>query len=64
MENRNYASLKSWNLLLGLSGDWAKNVTVDIIGGVGSATIILPEKVGVLVKVERGIGKTNLELRE
>ena len=44
-----------------LSGDWANNVTVDIIGGVGSATIILPEKVGVLVKVERGIGEINAD---
>ncbi len=42
-----------------LSGDWAKNMKVDIIGGVGSATIVLPKKVGVLVKIEKGIGKIN-----
>ena len=46
---------------MNLSGDWEKNVTVDIIGGIGSATIILPRKVGVLVKVERGIGEINAD---
>ena len=39
-----------------LTGDWEHDVQVDIQGGVGSTHLILPENVGVRVKVDKGIG--------
>jgi len=59
--NKVTVKMGAGELDLDLSGDWARNLTVDIIGGIGSASIILPEKVGVLVKIERGIGKINAD---
>ncbi len=46
-------------LKLDLSGERAQNLDVNIDGGVGSATIYLPEDIGVRVHVNGGIGSVN-----
>lgn len=42
-----------------LTGDWKKDLEVDIKGGVGNAVILLPEDVGVRVHATGGIGSIN-----
>jgi hypothetical protein len=42
-----------------LSGPRATSFGVDINGGVGSGTVILPSEVGVRVRVEKGLGSVN-----
>jgi hypothetical protein len=44
-----------------LTGDRKRNITADIQGGVGSATIRLPKDVGVQVRAEGGIGSVDTE---
>lgn len=44
-----------------LSGDWKKDVIVDVNGGVGSNNMILPRNIGVVVNVTKGIGKISTE---
>jgi hypothetical protein len=44
-----------------LTGDRKRNLTADIQGGVGSATIRLPKDVGVQVRAEGGIGSVDTE---
>lgn len=39
-----------------LTGNWEHDVAVDIQGGVGRTLLILPEDVGVRVKVDKGLG--------
>jgi predicted membrane protein len=46
-------------LKLDISGERGKDLNVDIDGGVGSATIYLPEEIGVRVRVNGGIGSVN-----
>src|SRR5690554_1303845 len=46
---------------LNLEGDWKEDVNVSIGGGVGSATIILPKNIGVIIEVEGGIGTVNAD---
>lgn len=57
------ASLTEMDLDLGagevtvdLTGDWEHDVTVSIQGGVGRTHLLLPENIGVRVKVDKGIG--------
>ncbi|MCK5823100.1 MAG: hypothetical protein KAG95_03790 [Bacteroidales bacterium] len=49
------------DLTLDLSGDWDHNLFADIEGGIGKLTLILPEKVGVKVKIEKGITDVNVD---
>jgi predicted membrane protein len=42
-----------------LTGDWKNNVTARIRGGVGKATVRLPQDLGVRVHAEGGIGAIN-----
>lgn len=42
-----------------LSGDWKNDLTAQIKGGVGKATVRLPRDVGVHVKAEGGLGAIN-----
>jgi hypothetical protein len=44
-----------------LTGDRKRNLTADIQGGVGSATIRLPKGVGVQVRAQGGIGSIDTE---
>jgi hypothetical protein len=44
------------NFNVDLTGDRKRNLTADIQGGVGNATILLPNNVGVLVHASGGIG--------
>ncbi len=46
-------------LELDISGERDQDLNVDIDGGVGSATIYLPEEIGVRVHVNGGIGSVN-----
>lgn len=46
-------------MTLDLTGDWKKDLQADIQGGVGTATIRLPKKVGVVVNASGGIGSVN-----
>lgn len=46
-------------LKLDLSGGRGQDLNVDIDGGVGSATIILPDEIGVRVHVNGGIGSVH-----
>ncbi|HNT76966.1 MAG TPA: toast rack family protein [Anaerolineae bacterium] len=39
-----------------LTGDWEHDVNVSIQGGVGQMRLVLPEAIGVRVKVDKGIG--------
>jgi len=43
--------------LVDLVGDWKKDLKATIRGGVGKATVRLPEEVGVRVKARGGIGE-------
>lgn len=43
-------------MTLDLTGDWSNDVDVNIKGGIGSATIRVPEDIGVRVKADAGIG--------
>lgn len=43
-------------LTLDLTGRWEDDVDVTIQGGVGNITLLLPEDIGVQVKVTKGIG--------
>jgi hypothetical protein len=43
-------------MTLDLTGEWSSDVDVNIDGGIGSATIRVPEDVGVRVKADAGIG--------
>ena len=49
------------DLTLDLSGDWNHNLFADIEGGIGKLTLILPEKVGVKAKIEKGITDVNVD---
>jgi hypothetical protein len=42
-----------------LTGDWKRDIDADIQGGVGAATIRLPNNVGVRVHAAGGIGSIN-----
>ena len=42
-----------------ISGRYTHNIDVEIDGGVGSATVILPEEIGVRVDVDGGIGSVD-----
>jgi hypothetical protein len=44
-----------------LTGDRKRNLTADIQGGVGSATIRLPKDLGVQVRAQGGIGSIDTE---
>jgi predicted membrane protein len=44
---------------LDLTGDWKKNLSVNIQGGVGNAHIRLPKNVGVEASVSGGIGSVD-----
>jgi hypothetical protein len=43
-------------LTLDLTGEWQNDLDVNIDGGIGSATVRVPEEVGVRVKADAGIG--------
>jgi hypothetical protein len=43
-----------------LSGDWDESFDVDIKGGVGRTTILLPRDVGVRANTQTGIGSVNV----
>ncbi len=43
-----------------LSGDWEESFDVDIRGGVGKSTVILPRDVGVKVDTQTGIGSIDV----
>ena len=45
---------------INLTGDWDHDVDVDIQGGVGRTHLVLPENVGVRVKVDKGIGDVDV----
>lgn len=47
------------NMDINLCGNYKNDVTVNIEGGVGNATIFLPKDTGVNVEVEKGVGKVN-----
>jgi hypothetical protein len=47
------------DLTIDLTGEHKQNLDVAIDGGVGHATIYLPENIGVQVKVDGGIGSVN-----
>jgi hypothetical protein len=47
------------DLTVDLSGNLDKDLRVTIDGGVGSATLYLPEKIGVKVYVDKGIGSVD-----
>ena len=58
--------LKSLNIDMGvgsltvdLADEWEQDMDVSIEGGVGSATVYLPEDIGVRVKVDKGIGSVH-----
>jgi len=44
-----------------LSGDWKKDVIVNVEGGVGNANIILPKNIAVVVKVTNSIGNISAD---
>jgi len=46
-------------LTVDLSGRWETDVKVKIEGGIGSATLLLPEDIGVRVHVDGGIGSVD-----
>lgn len=48
------------NLNVNLGGDWKKSFETNIETGVGSTTVILPSKVGVKIKSNKGIADTNV----
>jgi hypothetical protein len=49
------------DITIDLSGDWEESFDVNLSLGVGSAKILLPEKVGVKVVASKGIGDTNFK---
>jgi hypothetical protein len=57
--NRLEVHVGAGKLTLDLRGDWKKNLEAEIHGGVGSATILLPKRVGVRVNASGGIGAIN-----
>lgn len=48
------------DLTVDLLGDWKKSFETNIETGVGQTTVILPSKVGVKIKAEKGIGAINV----
>lgn len=48
------------DLTVDLRGDWKKSFETNIETGVGQTTVILPSKVGVKIKAEKGIGTINV----
>jgi hypothetical protein len=46
-------------ITLDLTGDWANDLEVSIDGGIGTATIRVPEEVGVRVRADAGIGSVS-----
>lgn len=40
-----------------LRGKWEKDVEISIQGGVGKTTVLLPENMGVVAKIDKGIGE-------
>jgi hypothetical protein len=40
-----------------LNGEWTQDLSVDVQGGVGETTLLLPRNVGVRIDVTRGIGE-------
>jgi hypothetical protein len=49
------------NVDLDLSGRWNQDLTAVIQGGIGSASLRLPNDVGVRVEVHKGLGELNAE---
>ncbi|MBE9468434.1 MAG: DUF4097 family beta strand repeat protein [Bacteroidetes bacterium] len=49
------------DLTLDLTGDWKHNLSAEIDGGIGQLTLILPEKVGVKAKIEKGLTDINVD---
>ena len=49
------------NVDLDLSGRWHQDLTAVIQGGIGSASLRLPNDVGVRVEVRKGLGELNAE---
>ncbi len=47
--------------MVNLSGDYGQNLDASIEGGVGEATILLPNEVGVRVRAKGGLSKINAE---
>lgn len=43
-------------MTLDLTGEWSNDLDVNIDGGIGSATIRVPEGIGVRVKADAGVG--------
>lgn len=46
--------------LIDLSGDWKNSFDAKISNGVGDTEIIVPKNVGVKIKVDKGIGGTDI----
>lgn len=46
---------------LDLSGNWQQNLSADIRGGVGKATVLLPRDVGVRVEARGGLGQVRAD---
>lgn len=46
---------------LDLSGDWRQNLSADIRGGIGTATVLLPREVGVRVETSGGLGQVRAD---
>jgi len=44
------------DLTVDLTGDWTEDVDVDLQGGLGKTTLLLPEDIGVRVNVTKAIG--------
>jgi predicted membrane protein len=42
-----------------LSGNWQQDLSANMQGGVGRATVILPSNAGVRVDVQGGLGQVN-----
>jgi hypothetical protein len=47
------------DLTVDLTGQYDRDVDVTIDGGIGSATVYLPEDIGVRVRVDKGIGSVD-----
>lgn len=48
------------DLTVDLRGDWEESFETDIETGVGQTTVYLPSDVGVKIKIEKGIGSSNV----
>ncbi len=43
-----------------LSGDWPESFNVNVDAGIGDLTLVVPEEVGVVVRVSTGLGDQNI----